>query len=711
MSATGEAAAPPPARPAPPAPVDGVHPGRSWRERASGVRPGLVHLGFVAVVALSAVMNTNRLAQNGFANIFYSAGDQSMLRSLHNFLFVAFDPGGLVSVDKPPVALWLQVASAKVFGFSPLPLLLPEAIAGVLAVAALYILLARRLGVLAALAGALTMAVFPSFVAVSRENGVDPVLILLMVLACAAGVRAAETGRWRTLIWCGVLVGLAFNTKTLAAILVVPGIAAAHLLCAPGPLVRRAGQLAAAGLVMAAVSFSWIAFVDATPASKRPYVGSSTNNSEIGLTFEYNGFGRVEGQTGGPNTVVVRPGARVPASKSHSAHTRPRPPAPAAAGGGVEGKPTVTAPGSRRNRYPIPFGGPPGPLRLFGVGLGDQAGWLLPFAFFGVIAVALSAILRRRRRPPAAEPEQELPAGPEDEPPGGRRDPRLATAIVLGGWFLTEAVVLSTSKGIVHPYYVSALAPGTGAMAGAGLAALIELARREHRLWVATLVSAAVAATLGAQLFLMHRYHFMIWFEPIVAAGAIVGVGVVLAAPRLAPGALALVFALLLIAPSAYAASTWLAPVEGTFPAAGPRQAAGAPGGYGISQRDLGIDRALGRYVSTHRPGSRWALLTVASDTAAPIMLLGYQAGALGGYSGTDPALDGPGLARLVADGEARYVLLGGEYSLRGGNRATEAVLRVCRQLSPATWNSPVGYPFGLTLFDCAGRARALASR
>jgi 4-amino-4-deoxy-L-arabinose transferase-like glycosyltransferase len=689
--------------PAPSAPAGGE--GFAWRERVTGVSSLLAHAGLLLAVACSALLNTNRLSQNGYANIFYSAGDQSMLRSLHNFLFVSFDPGGLVSVDKPPLALWVQTASAKLFGFTPLSLLLPEAIAGVLAVALLYVILARRLGPLAAFAGALAMAVFPSFVAVSRENGVDPVLILLMVLACGAGLRACETGRWRTLVWCGVLIGLAFNTKTLAAILVVPGIAAAYVVCAPGTVLRRIAQLAVAGLAMVAVAFSWIAFVDATPASKRPYVGSSTNNSEIGLTFEYNGFGRVEGQAGGPNTVVVRPGARVPApshgSGAHRAAAKPaKPPAASSEGGGqVEGKPVVPSRDTKRNRYPIPFGGPPGPLRLFGVGLGDQAGWMLPFALFGLVGVALLALAQRRR--------SDLQ---DAEPLPGRHDPRLASAIVLGGWFLVEALVLSTSKGIVHPYYVSALAPGTGAMAGAGLAALIALARGERRLWALLLVPLAVAASVAAQVYLMHRYHYMVWFEPVLAGGAIVGVGALVALRKLAAPALVLVFALLLVAPSGYAASTWLAPVEGTFPAAGPRQATGAPGGYGISKRDLGIDRALGEYVRTHGPGSRWELLTVASDTAAPIMLLGYRAGALGGYSGTDPALDGPGLARYVARGEARYVLLGGEYSLRGGNKATAAVLRACRQLKPAVWHSPVAYPYGLTLFDCGGRAGALAS-
>jgi len=113
--------------------------------------------------------------------------------------------------------------------------------------------------------------------------------------------------------------------------------------------------------------------------------------------------------------------------------------------------------------------------------------------------------------------------------------------------------------------------------------------------------------------------------------------------------------------------------------------------------------------VRDHAPGSRWAVLTDASETAAPFILMGLDAGALAGYSGTDPALDGPGLARLVAKGQARYVALGGEFSTRGGNGATATTLRACRQLPPAVWaGAPAGH--GLVLFDCAGRERALSS-
>jgi 4-amino-4-deoxy-L-arabinose transferase-like glycosyltransferase len=703
------------------------------------------HLALAGVLALSAVLNVNKLAQNGYANIFYSAGVKSMLRSWHNFVFVSFDPGGLVTVDKPPLALWVQALSAKIFGFSPLSLLLPEAIIGVLTVAALYWAMSSRFGAWAAVAGALTLAVFPSFVAVSRENGVDPLLILLLVLACGAGLRACETGRWRTLVWCGVLIGLAFNTKTLAAYLVVPPIALAYLVCAPGLLPRRLVRLAVAGLAMLAVSFAWIAFVELTPASQRPYVGSSTDNTELGLTFSYNGFGRVEGQSGGPGQVLIRPGAHVPPPRERAvdaaARTAPSPSDQRGSTGSTAGavsaapgsqaalvpstahepRPTLTPVVTRgREKNPIPFGGPPRPFRLFGVGLGDQAGWMLPFALFGLLGVALLILLDHRRWPifdrsprerPSAHAEPTVREPAASTSPSGRHDLRLAATLVLGGWFLAEAVVLSLSKGIVHPYYVSALAPGTGAMAGAGVVTFVELARGRgsRRIVGLALMVCAVASTVVAQVVLMHREHYLEWFIPLLVVGAAVGLCALLALRRLALPAVAFTFLLLLVAPTAYSATTWLAPAEGTFPAAGPRHDPG-PGAYGVNARDEGIDRALADYVSTHDPGSRWALLTVASDTASPMMLFGLDAGALGGYSGTDPAIDGPQLARLIANREARYVLLGGEYSLRGGNLATRAVLRACTELAPSVWHSPISYPYGLALFDCAGHEKALAA-
>ncbi|MGH2835468.1 MAG: glycosyltransferase family 39 protein, partial [Solirubrobacteraceae bacterium] len=173
------------------------------------------HLVLMAILALSLVLNTVKLSQNAWGNTFYSASVKSMLGSLHNFLYASFDQGGLVSIDKPPLGVWVQVVSAKLFGFTPLSVLLPEAIIGTLTVLALYLILARRLGVPAALAAALTLAVFPVFVAVSRANGVDPLLVLLLVLACGAALRSIDGGRVVWLLVAGALIGLAFNTKTM----------------------------------------------------------------------------------------------------------------------------------------------------------------------------------------------------------------------------------------------------------------------------------------------------------------------------------------------------------------------------------------------------------------------------------------------------------------------------------------------------------------
>jgi 4-amino-4-deoxy-L-arabinose transferase-like glycosyltransferase len=666
------------------------------------VRPH--HLALAAVLALATVLDVHRLSQNGYGNIFYSAGVKSMLRSLHNFFFVSSDPGGLIMVDKPPLGLWVQAVSAKLFGFSSSALLLPEAIIGVLAVALLHRLLARRIGGWPAVAGALALAVFPSFVAISRTNNVDGLLILLMILACDAGVRAIETGRWRTLLWSAVLVGLAFNTKTLAAYLIVPGIALGYLLCAAAPLRLRLKQLLAAGLVMLAVSAVWMAVVELTPASQRPYVGSSTDNSQLGLTFNYNGFGRVGGQTGGPGKIPVgagglarkaaplKPGAgKTGARKAPATHTARS----------TERRPTFLPNG--RERAPIPFGGPIGPLRLFGKGLNTQGAWMLPFALAGLLAFALLLLGRVRGREPAAIAQR----GQDIAQHGSGSDrARLGLLIVLGGWFLTEAAVLSLSKGIVHPYYVSALGPGVAGMVGAGTYAFAELARRRD--WRLLLLPCAAAATVPVQLSLLHRDHYMSWLTAPLIAVVLVGL-LALLLRRTALPAIALVLGALLIAPAAYSASNWLAPVQSTFPAAGPRAAAG-PGGYGVNAEHVDVDRALLLYVAGHGQGTRWSVLTDAANTASPMILLGSDAGSLAGFSGIDPALDGRGLARLVARGQARYVVLGGEFSTRGGNRATAAVQRACRVVTTRRWLPRPLTPNGLILFDCGGLARLLAS-
>jgi 4-amino-4-deoxy-L-arabinose transferase-like glycosyltransferase len=668
------------------------------------------HAPLVAVLALASALNTVALSQNGYANNFYAAGVKSMLASWHNFVFNSFDPGGLITIDKPPLALWAQVLSARVFGFSGVSLLLPQAIEGVLAVAVVYWIVARPFGRPAALAAALALAVFPAFVAVCRDNGPDPLLILLMTLACGVGLRAIDSGRTRTLLGCAALVGLAFNTKSLAAYVIVPGIATAYLLCAPGSLAARTRRLALAGAVGLAVSVCWMAFVDLTPASQRPYVGGSLDNSELSLAFEYNGLGRIRGQEGAHGAIPYRPGAAVVSAPA---------PVPAPTPTTAQKTPTVasaatvptlsggltTGPGS--------WAGNVGPLRLLNSELGRQGGWLVPFALLSVLAllVARTRGLPRRR-----------PAGVREEPsePFDRRDRRLAAVLVLGGWFVVEAVVLSAAGGIVHPYYISALAPPTAAMVGAGAALFVDEGRRRRRLGLlAGLGVVALLSTVAAQSVLLERDHYLKWLPVALGVCALaVTAGLVWPAARPrrpaaiwrrgSAWALALMVTPLLVAPAAYAVNTWLAPVYGTFPAAGPHAAAG-PGGVGLEGEEPPVFKGLVDYLKGHRATGSFSVLTVSSVTAAPLILMGQSAAALGGYGGTDPAVDGPRLAGMVARREARYVLLGGGYSERGGNQATAAVLAACTQVPTSAWGGPPLGPDSFVLFDCGGHEAALA--
>lgn len=305
-------------------------------------------LGYMAVLALSAFLNLFRVQQNGYGNLYYAAAVKSMLMNWHAFFFVSFDPAGFLAVDKPPGDLWLQTLSAKLFGFSGFSLILPQALAGVLAVAILFHLVSRTSGYLPALLAALCLAITPMGVAISRDNNLDMMLVLAVLLATWAVQRATVTGSLRWLLWGAVLLGIAFTIKMLEAYLVVPALGLLYLCAAPRSWARRIAHLALALLVLLLVSFAWIIAVDLTPAARRPYVGSTRTDSELELALTYNGLQRLLRFGGTPRSAG--------AADSNS----------------------------------------PGPWRFLTQPLADQISWLLPLALLsmGVLAV------RRQRGPP-----------------------------------------------------------------------------------------------------------------------------------------------------------------------------------------------------------------------------------------------------------------------------------------------------------------------
>jgi 4-amino-4-deoxy-L-arabinose transferase-like glycosyltransferase len=298
---------------------------------------------------LAAVLYLWGLSKNGWANDYYSAAVRSMSTSWHAFLYRSFDANGLMTVDKPPLALWVQALSARAFGYHPLSLLVPQAIMGVASVALLYDLTRRRFGRTGGFVAGLALALTPITVAISRHNNPDALLTLCCVAAVWFLVRGLEDGRTRWLVLSGIAVGLGFEAKMAVALMVVPGIAAAWLWVAPRGRARAVRQLLAGGAAMTLVGAAWPLLLALTPASDRPWIAGTTDNSIWSLITGYNGFGRLDGQSGGP------------------------------AGGGTAG----------------PFGGSPGPLRLLNEALGGQAGWLLGFAIVAGIGLVVASRLRR----------------------------------------------------------------------------------------------------------------------------------------------------------------------------------------------------------------------------------------------------------------------------------------------------------------------------
>jgi 4-amino-4-deoxy-L-arabinose transferase-like glycosyltransferase len=624
-------------------------------------------LGLGAILLVAALANFVNLAQNGYGNTYYASAVKSMTQSWHNFFFVAFDPGGFVTVDKPPVALWIQAIFAKVFGFSGLVLTLPEAIAGVAAVALLFYLVRRAFGDVAGLIAALALALSPVNIAVNRDNTVDAILALAVLGAAWAVLMAIERGSWRWLILGAALVGVGFNVKMLEAYLVVPALGLVYLLGAPRTWKQRFGHLALAAVVLLAVTFLWVGIVDATPAAQRPYVGSSQNNSEISLAFGYNGVQRLLGLFG-----------RGSAFSGGNAN----------AGGFFAGET-----------------GAPGLWRMFSTALGGQAGWLLPLALLALLAalVPLFAYLGRVAR---AEGDIKRKLGGVWHDFVALRLTTAQSAWVLWGMWLITCYAFFSVAGFFHAYYLSIMTPAIAALVGAGVVLLWRDYRAEGRRgW---LLPIAVALTAIVQARLLAPYpSYADWLAPLVLMLGLGG-ALVLAwlrllrqpqvpewaqranawlaerMPRLdarritsgaITGALGVSVASMLLVPGVWSYATAARSGQGLLPTGGPQPTMTFTinGKTYVLSRGIGgfgdvnsANTALIAYLEAHRDGAKYLLATFNAQSAAPIILAtGQPVMAIGGFTGSDPILTTTQFAALVAKGQVRYVMLQGE----GGGR------------------------------------------
>jgi 4-amino-4-deoxy-L-arabinose transferase-like glycosyltransferase len=301
-----------------------------------------------ALLIATATLYLWDLSASGYANSFYAAAAQAGSQSWKAWFFGSLDSGNSITVDKPPASLWVMGLSARMFGFNSWSLLVPQALEGVAAVGLLYGAVRRVSGHGAGLAAGAVLAITPAAVLMFRFDNPDALLTLLLVVAGYGVTRALQAASVKWLVLAGTALGFAFLTKMLQGFLVIPAFALVYLIAAPTSLRQRIRHTLLAGLAVLVSSGWYVAVVSLWPASSRPYIGGSTDNSILNLVFGYNGFGRVLGGEGN---------------------------------GGNSG----TAGSS--------FGGATGLTRLFGSEMGNEISWLLPAA---LVAIVLGLVLARR---------------------------------------------------------------------------------------------------------------------------------------------------------------------------------------------------------------------------------------------------------------------------------------------------------------------------
>jgi 4-amino-4-deoxy-L-arabinose transferase-like glycosyltransferase len=595
-----------------------------------------------AIVVLASVLYTWELGRVGWGNSYYAAAVKSATVSWKAFFFGSLDPGSFITVDKPPAALWVQALSARIFGFNTWSILLPEAIAGVASVLILHRLVRKWAGDMAAHLAAIGLALTPVAVVMFRYNNPDAFLTFLCLAAAWALWSAIETGRLRGLLLSFGLLGLAFDTKMLQAMIVLPAFGLAYLLFGPRKLGRRVAALAGGVAVLAVSAGWWVVIVALWPADARPYIGSTTDNSIISLIFGYNGLSRIFGNGG--------------------------------AGGG--GGPS--------------FAGDPSWLRMFNPLVGGQISWLMPLAGAGLIAGVIVALRRPRQRLVSAgwilwggwaivmlavfsraegifHPYYTIQAAPAVAALAGagavtmwklgKQDRRLAFALptavaVTGIWAI---MLLGRTPG-----YDTWLTPVLIAATVAACAALfVGLAGRRRTIALGGACAASLAVLAGPT-----AYSLTSITNPTSGALASAGPTIVSAqsgSPTAGGG------------PGAISGGT-LSPVGGGagFPPAGgggrtsalgapPNSGAGTPGGGG-SARPGGsatVSSALVSYLETHRGSAEYIVAAFTSSESDSIIIQsGEPVVTIGGFNGSDPTPTLAQFEKLVESGKLRYVVM-----------------------------------------------------
>lgn len=614
------------------------------------------------LVILAAGLSLYNINQSGDLNSYYTAAITSMVQSWHNFFFNAYDPGGFITIDKPPVAFWLQAMSAKLFGIHSWSLALPSALGLAGSVILLYLIIKPHFGVTAARIAALILALTPIAVAVSRTNNADSTLVFFLMLASYFLFKSVRSGKLLTLCIAFGLVGVGFNTKMLQAFMVLPAFYLLYWFARKGQWKQKGLHLLTASVLLGVISLSWAVIVDVTPADQRPYVGSSgTSNSVLELALGYNGISRLTGESGGGgNMPAGTPDSRRnsstasavnskdasstakasavtsqsttattlydQATQTTASNTASTPtnaisgtaPPQSGFGGGNDGGNGRSGSGSMGSSGGSNDAGDAGVFRLFSTANAGQIAWFLPLA---LLSTLMLWIQRREQR----------------------------HIILFWVAWLVPMILFFSIAGHIHRYYFIMMAPAIAALTGAAIA---HLWQNIHKRWLTIFMFVGIATGLYITISLAQMV--------LGIATAVIGViawVIALRTHRMTSTlSLALTLVALLVAPAYWSMTPALYGGNSTQPSAGPELSTSSGRSNSSS-----VDEGLITYLQQHNTGEKYLVATSSSQTATPMILAtGSPVIAWGGFKGSDTALTTTQLEALVADGELKYVVLGG---------------------------------------------------
>lgn len=686
------------------------------------------HLIILALIAaLSFWFNFYAISKLGYGNAYYAAAIKSMSQSFKNFFFVSFDPAGMVSVDKPPLALWIQVLFVKIFGYHGWAMLLPQALAGTGSCIMMYVLTSKYFGKYAGLVSSLVFALTPAVVVASRNNTMDMQLIFVLLVATFFLFKAIDKSKWRYLFLAALFVGLGFNIKMLQAYMILPAVAVVYLIFAKEKFAKRiiAGLISL--VIVAAVSFAWVIAVDVYPSGSRPYVDSSTNNTVLELIVGHNGLERLYGQGGGGGMTGGTGKGQGPQMNGQNGTQGAMP----NQNGNTAGTNTNNTNGTQptmpngnntgtANTNGNTNGNPPAmPNQNGNTGTGTTNGTQTATQNQNGNSTNNNGSMQK----PSGMPNGGGQFGGGKGQGGGVTGNEIGNAGALRLWvqsmygqatwlfvfalFCIIAVMrkvnfkkLSLKQGVFlywimwfvimyaffsfagfyHRYYLCMMAPGIAGLSGIGLVEMFK-SFRDKRGWRQILLPLSLIATTILNVIFVWNYTAVrVWLLPVIVISAVTAL-VLMAAHYVKPKRLALIAATglmlvsMLAGPFYWSLTVVEYPSENvTMPYAGPELASTAktPGMTANQETFTTEDSstsALEKYLVAHyKSGSYLVVSQSANDVAQFIIDTGLPAVAYGGFLGSDNSMSLAKLKELVKQGKITYFLVSGD--TRGGSNS-----------------------------------------